>query len=105
MASPVSTGGGNHYIQIPVAVADPVCGESTAASPEKSLNRFVRFVAFGEWAGNAFGALAFVWATVVMLGGFCSSLNTVDYWFAAVMIFIEAFRLTYFFNYPFLCIY
>ncbi|KAF8781318.1 hypothetical protein HU200_000581 [Digitaria exilis] len=67
MASTVSTNGGNHYIQIPVVVADPVCGESTAASPEKSLNRFVRFVAFGEWAGNAFGALAFVWATVVML--------------------------------------
>jgi len=59
---------------------------------ERTLNRFVRVVAFWEWAGNAFGALAFLWATGVLLGGFCSDLKSTDFWFAMVIIFIEAFR-------------
>lgn len=67
-------------------------GGDAASNPEKHLIHFVRSVAFAEWAGNAFGALAFVWATGVLLGGFCSSLNGRDFWFATVMIFIEAFR-------------
>lgn len=65
---------------------------SAANKLERRLNRFVRFVAFGEWAGNAFGALAFLWATGVVLGGFCTSLKPEDFWFATIMIFIEAFR-------------
>jgi hypothetical protein len=59
---------------------------------EQTLNSFVRVVAFGEWAGNAFGALAFLWATGVLLGGFCSDLEPLDFWSAMVIIFIEAFR-------------
>ncbi|TVU06707.1 hypothetical protein EJB05_49935, partial [Eragrostis curvula] len=59
---------------------------------EKMLNRFVRVVALGEWVGNAFGALAFLWATVVLLGGFCTSLRSPDFWLGTVMIFMEAFR-------------
>ncbi|KAG0524478.1 hypothetical protein BDA96_07G214900 [Sorghum bicolor] len=60
---------------------------------EQTLNSFVRVVAFGEWAGNAFGALAFLWATGVLLGGFCSDLEPLDFWSAMVIIFIEAFRI------------
>ncbi|KAL6614914.1 hypothetical protein ACP70R_037184 [Stipagrostis hirtigluma subsp. patula] len=97
-ASSAAVAGGNEIsIRMPAAAADPadelLGRESAAAKPEKRLNCFVRFVALGEWAGNAFGALAFLLATVVLLGGFCSELNGVDFWFATVMIFIEAFRI------------
>ncbi|WVZ92160.1 hypothetical protein U9M48_038247 [Paspalum notatum var. saurae] len=47
----------------------------------------------GEWAGNAFGTLAFLWATAVLLGGFCSDLVPPDFWLATVIIFIESFSL------------
>nr|CAB3473604.1 unnamed protein product [Digitaria exilis] len=66
--------------------------KSAASKQERRLNGFVRFVAFGEWTGNAFGTLAFLWATVVLLGGYCKDLNHVDFWCATAIIFIEAFR-------------
>ena len=98
-----SPGGGDVSIRMPGAAAATegggvlqpreVDGGAPANSmPENHLSRFVHCVAFGEWAGNAFGALAFVWATGVLLGGFCSSLNGQDFWFATIMIFIESFR-------------
>ncbi|CAO2165565.1 unnamed protein product [Urochloa humidicola] len=67
--------------------------KSATAKQERRLNGFVLFVAFGEWAGNAFGALAFLWATVVLLGGYCKDLEAVDFWIATAIIFIEAFRM------------
>lgn len=45
-----------------------------------------------EWAGNAVGTLGLLWATVVLLGGFCSLLSRGDFWFSTVMIFMEATR-------------
>ncbi|KAL6614910.1 hypothetical protein ACP70R_037180 [Stipagrostis hirtigluma subsp. patula] len=103
MASPSPAAAGDQLaIQMPAAApgdpspaGDVLQGKESAASkPEKSLNRFVRIVAFGEWTGNAFGALAFLWATVVLLGGFCSSLKRQDFWFSTIMIFLEAFSPT-----------
>ena len=38
----------------------------------KKMDVIMFCVAFLEWAGNALGTLAFLWATVVMLGGFSS---------------------------------
>ncbi|CAO2170653.1 unnamed protein product [Urochloa humidicola] len=67
--------------------------KSATAKQERRLNGFVLFVAFGEWAGNAFGSLAFLWATVVLLGGYCKDLEAVDFWIATAIIFIEAFRM------------
>ncbi|CAL5001108.1 unnamed protein product [Urochloa decumbens] len=93
MASATPAGGagaGEVAIQISDAAAD--AGDESQKR-ERRLNRFVRVVAFGEWAGNAFGALAFVWATAVLLGGFCSVLKPLDFWYATVIIFIEAFRI------------
>ncbi|CAO2211518.1 unnamed protein product [Urochloa humidicola] len=81
---------GEVAVQISAVTADE---GSEWQQRERSLNRFVRVVAFGEWAGNAFGTLAFVWATAVLLGGFCSDLKPPDFWFATVIIFIEAFRI------------
>lgn len=58
---------------------------STAVNgPEKQLTCFVRSVVLGEWVGNAFGTLALAWASTVLLGGLCSSLNSQDSWFCHV---------------------
>ncbi|TVU35914.1 hypothetical protein EJB05_17821, partial [Eragrostis curvula] len=99
MATPA---GGDVSIRMPAAAGVLQRRERAAAKMEKRLNRFVRLVAFVEWAGNAFGALAFLWATGVLLGGFCTSLNSQDFWFATVMIFIEAFRCTQMVKFVFL---
>jgi hypothetical protein len=94
MAAPAGVGGADEVsVRISSAAAD---AEAAAGGElqqrEGTLNSFVRVVAFGEWAGNAFGALAFLWATGVLLGGFCSDLRPLDFWSAMVIIFIEAFR-------------
>ncbi|CAL4955836.1 unnamed protein product [Urochloa decumbens] len=99
MASPAAGGSGETSIQmLPDAAASSSgdksrCRASAAAKSEETLNHFVRFLAFGEWAGNAFGTLAFLWATVVLLGGFSMALDPTDFWYATAMIFIEAFRM------------
>ncbi|CAL4948697.1 unnamed protein product [Urochloa decumbens] len=91
MASLAAAGG---EVSIPMpSMAVKKRRKSAAAVQERRLNGFVLFVAFGEWAGNAFGTLAFLWATVVLLGGYCTSLKPVDFWIATAMIFIEAFRM------------
>ena len=36
------------------------------------------------------GTLAFVWATVVLLGGFSTALIRIDFWFTTAILFIEA---------------
>jgi hypothetical protein len=60
-------------------------------APEKQLNLFVRVVASVERAGNALGTLAFTWATVVLLGGYPTSVNFEDFVFATTLFFLEAF--------------
>ena len=91
MATPAGAGGAGEVsvrISGAAAVSDAAAG-GELQQREQTLNSFVRVVAFGEWAGNAFGALAFLWATVVLLGGFCSDLEPLDFWSAMVIIFIE----------------
>uniref|UniRef100_M8C3Q9 Uncharacterized protein n=1 Tax=Aegilops tauschii TaxID=37682 RepID=M8C3Q9_AEGTA len=55
------------------------------------LNAFVRFIALLERVGNALGTLAFIWGTVVVLGGFATFLGQ-DFWVATVIVFLEGFR-------------
>jgi hypothetical protein len=58
---------------------------------EALLNAFARFIALIERTGNALGTLAFVWASVVVLGGFPDHLGD-DFWVATAIVFLEAFR-------------
>uniref|UniRef100_A0A0D9X297 BLE2 protein n=1 Tax=Leersia perrieri TaxID=77586 RepID=A0A0D9X297_9ORYZ len=84
-------------------VVDVAAEEGTAASncgyqrgeiwPEKQLNLFVRVVASVERAGNALGTLAFTWATVVLLGGYPTTINFTDFVFATALFFLEAVRM------------
>jgi hypothetical protein len=81
--------GAEHRIQMPDAAAT----SKAAAAPEKWLNYFVRLLAVIESVGNAFGTLAFTWATVVLLGGYPTVLGSHDdFWYATAIVFLEAVR-------------
>ena len=100
MADTVTVGGGGEH-RVQVAAAKPCGGQQQqgkkAAAPEKWLNGFVSLVALVERVGNALGTLAFTWATVVLLGGYPTSLTALgsynDFWFATAIIFLESARL------------
>uniref|UniRef100_A0A0E0I509 BLE2 protein n=1 Tax=Oryza nivara TaxID=4536 RepID=A0A0E0I509_ORYNI len=80
--------GAEHRIQMPDAATS-----KAAAAPEKWLNYFVRLLAVIESVGNAFGTLAFTWATVVLLSGYPTVLRFKDdFWFATAIVFLEAAR-------------
>uniref|UniRef100_A0A0E0QC22 BLE2 protein n=1 Tax=Oryza rufipogon TaxID=4529 RepID=A0A0E0QC22_ORYRU len=79
---------GEHIVQI-----RGVQAEGKMAAPEKRLNRFVHLVAMTERLGNALGAMAFTWATVVLLGGYPDNLDSTDFWLATAIVFLEAIRM------------
>ncbi|EEC82571.1 hypothetical protein OsI_27122 [Oryza sativa Indica Group] len=83
--------GGKHSVQIR---GEQVEAAGKMATPEKWLNRFVRVVALIERTGNALGTLAFTWATVILLGGYPTVLDSKkDYRFITVIVFLEATRM------------
>uniref|UniRef100_A0A0E0LP71 BLE2 protein n=1 Tax=Oryza punctata TaxID=4537 RepID=A0A0E0LP71_ORYPU len=85
------TGGGELRVQI---AANSGGQGGKVAKPEKWLNRFVRVVALMERTGNALGTLAFTWATVILLGGYPSELDTKkDFAFTTAIVFLEAARM------------
>lgn len=56
------------------------------------LNRFVRIVALLERAGNFFGALDFILATTMVVGGFSDYLDR-DFWYTTTIVFFEGCRI------------
>jgi hypothetical protein len=91
MANSIPSGGGEHRVWIQANGGGPA--RKATAAPEMPLNRFVRFVTLIEKLGNAFGTLAFTWATVVLLGGYSKDLSLEnDFWFSTVIVFLEATR-------------
>uniref|UniRef100_I1QCR0 BLE2 protein n=1 Tax=Oryza glaberrima TaxID=4538 RepID=I1QCR0_ORYGL len=79
---------GEHIVQI-----RGVQAEGKMAAPEKRLNRFVHLVAMTERLGNALGAMAFTWATIVLLGGYPDNLDSTYFWLATAIVFLEAIRM------------
>jgi hypothetical protein len=59
---------------------------------EKRMIRFALQLAVLEKAASMLGKLAFVWATVVLLGGFASSLSDLDFWSMTVILVGEGAR-------------
>lgn len=97
MAETWSAGAGGRRRRVQQAPLAPPgrhgAGQGKVATPEKQLNRFVRCVALIERLGNAFGTLAFTWATVVLLGGYPTVLRSKDdFWVATTIVFLEAAR-------------
>ncbi|CAH8276731.1 unnamed protein product [Arabidopsis lyrata] len=62
-------------------------------APEKKLTLFALRLAVLEKIASRLGSLGFVWATVVLLGGFAGSLEITDFWFVTVILVIEGARL------------
>lgn len=77
--SPVSTGN--------------AAGLTSDRAPEKKLTMFALGLAVLEKAASGLGALGFVWATVVLLGGFAITLERKDFWFITVILLIEGTRI------------
>lgn len=58
--------------------------------PEEKLNSMALRMAFCYRVMNGCGALAFAWATVVLLGGYATLIKQKDFWFVTIIVFMEA---------------
>ncbi|KAL6643954.1 hypothetical protein ACP70R_018720 [Stipagrostis hirtigluma subsp. patula] len=67
-------------------------GATGDAMPEEEVNWFVLLEMFFQSASSSVGTLGFVWATVVLLGGFVSKLNKTEFWFVTILSFFQAMR-------------
>lgn len=65
----------------------------TAPAPEKKLTLFALRLAILEKAATGLGTLGFIWATVVLLGGFAITLDKTDFWFITIILLIEGTRI------------
>eukprot|EP00253_Pinus_taeda_P021903 PITA_21903 len=63
------------------------------ALPEMKITLFALRLAIMEKAASCLGKLAFIWATVVLLGGFASSLETTDFWIVTIILLTEGARI------------
>ncbi|KAI4304104.1 hypothetical protein MLD38_039660 [Melastoma candidum] len=62
-------------------------------APEKKLTLFALRLAILEKAATGLGTLGFIWATVVLLGGFAITLDKTDFWFITIILLIEGTRI------------
>ncbi|KAL9233080.1 hypothetical protein vseg_008118 [Gypsophila vaccaria] len=62
-------------------------------APEKRLTLFALRLAVFEKVATGLGTLGFIWATVVLLGGFAITLDRTDFWFITVILLIEGGRI------------
>ncbi|XP_062202705.1 uncharacterized protein LOC133905029 [Phragmites australis] len=74
-------------------VDDAAGGLVAAAGPERQLTLLALRLAVLEKAASGLGALGFIWATVVLLGGFAITLERVDFWSVTVILLIEGARI------------
>ncbi|XP_059311907.1 uncharacterized protein LOC132063403 [Lycium ferocissimum] len=62
-------------------------------APEKKITLFALRLAVLEKAATGLGTLGFIWATVVLLGGFAITLDTTDFWVITTILLIEGTRI------------
>ncbi|XP_068659109.1 uncharacterized protein [Aristolochia californica] len=65
----------------------------TSSAPEKKLTLFALRLAILEKSASGLGTLGFIWATVVLLGGFAITLDKKDFWFITTILLIEGARI------------
>ncbi|KAL1290469.1 hypothetical protein HN51_064894 [Arachis hypogaea] len=73
--------------------ADVSSATSGVAAPEKKLTLFALRLAVLEKSATGLGTLGFIWATVVLLGGFAITLEKSDFWFITIILLIEGTRI------------
>lgn len=62
-------------------------------APEKKLTLFALRLAVLEKTATGLGTLGFIWATVVLLGGFAITLDKTDFWIITIILLIEGARI------------
>ncbi|CAN1807334.1 hypothetical protein LINPERHAP1_LOCUS25002 [Linum perenne] len=62
-------------------------------APEKKLTLFALRLAVLEKVATSLGTLGFIWATVVLLGGFAITLDKTDFWLITIILLIEGARI------------
>ncbi|XP_058083874.1 uncharacterized protein LOC131231634 [Magnolia sinica] len=62
-------------------------------APETKLTLFALQLAILEKTASGLGTLGFIWATVVLLGGFAITLDKKDFWFITIILLIEGTRI------------
>ncbi|XP_058201603.1 uncharacterized protein LOC131316299 [Rhododendron vialii] len=65
----------------------------TAHPPERKLTLLALRLAVLEKVATGLGTLGFIWATVVLLGGFAVTLSKTDFWFITMILLIEGTRI------------
>ncbi|KAL2613174.1 hypothetical protein R1flu_024866 [Riccia fluitans] len=66
---------------------------SNEKAPEQRISIFALRLALIEKGATGLGALAFLWATVVILGGFATTVNETDFWVVTLIILAESSRI------------
>ncbi|KAL2921973.1 Cellulose synthase-like protein D4 [Bienertia sinuspersici] len=62
-------------------------------APEKRLTLFALRLAVLEKSATGLGTLGFIWATVVLLGGFAITLDKSDFWVITIILLTESARI------------
>ncbi|KAG6557506.1 hypothetical protein Mapa_000780 [Marchantia paleacea] len=66
---------------------------SNAKAPEQRITIFALRMAIIEKAASRLGTLSFLWATVVILGGFATTVNQLDFGIVTIIILAESSRI------------
>ncbi|CAL4937617.1 unnamed protein product [Urochloa decumbens] len=67
--------------------------DDDAAPPERRLTVLALQLALLEKAASRLGTLGFIWATVVLLGGFAITLGQTDFWCITALLLVEGARI------------
>ena len=73
--------------------SNPAIPSNPQPDHENKLNTFALRLALLEKLGIMVGTLTFIWATVVLLGGFAITMKEIDFWFVTAILVIEGTRI------------
>jgi len=80
-------------VMTPHVRASVLGDEDDAAPPERRLTMLALQLAVLEKAASRLGTLGFIWATVVLLGGFAITLGQTDFWCITTLLLVEGARI------------
>ncbi|XP_066384172.1 uncharacterized protein [Miscanthus floridulus] len=80
-------------VMTPHVRATVVGDEDDAPPPERRLTMLALQLAVLEKAASRLGTLGFIWATVVLLGGFAITLGQTDFWCITTLLLVEGARI------------
>ncbi|KAF7019554.1 hypothetical protein CFC21_032715 [Triticum aestivum] len=69
---------------------DAFSGEELQRRPEVRMIKYALVMAYVRFGVRALGALTLLWVTMVLLGGFVSSLRKIDFWCLTMIAFVHA---------------